>query len=88
MLSALDMAECMPCTYVKLPNLKLKTRPKQLLGSLTLDIVLPPPPFLAYVLMKPSYLTCTIYPTLVMTKKILISFAVTNEGRSLKTFLV
>jgi hypothetical protein len=29
------------CCRVKLPNLKLKTRPKQLLGSLPLDIVLP-----------------------------------------------
>jgi hypothetical protein len=28
------------CYGVKLPNLKLKTRPKQLLGSLPLDIVL------------------------------------------------
>jgi hypothetical protein len=29
------------CYLVKLPNLKLKTRPKQLLGSLSLDIALP-----------------------------------------------
>jgi hypothetical protein len=29
------------CYRVKLPNLKLKTRPKQLLGYLPLDIVLP-----------------------------------------------
>jgi hypothetical protein len=29
------------CYGVKLPNLKLKTRAKPLLGSLTLDIVLP-----------------------------------------------
>jgi len=29
------------CYQVKLPNLKLKTRPKQLLGSLALVIVLP-----------------------------------------------
>jgi hypothetical protein len=30
------------CSYLsKLPNLKLKTRPKQLLGSLPLDIELP-----------------------------------------------
>jgi hypothetical protein len=29
------------CYGVKLPNLKLKTRPKQLLGSLPLDIMLP-----------------------------------------------
>jgi hypothetical protein len=29
------------CYGVKLPNLKLKTRPKQLLGSLLLDITLP-----------------------------------------------
>ncbi len=29
------------CCGVKLPNLKLKTRPKQLLGSLPLDIALP-----------------------------------------------
>jgi hypothetical protein len=28
------------CYQVKLPNLKLKTRPKQLLGSFPLDIVL------------------------------------------------
>jgi hypothetical protein len=29
------------CYWVKLPNLKLKTQPKQLLGSLPLDILLP-----------------------------------------------
>ncbi len=29
------------CLGVKLPNLKLKTRPKQVLGSLPLDIALP-----------------------------------------------
>ncbi len=29
------------CYGVKRPNLKLKTRPKQLLGSFTLDTVLP-----------------------------------------------
>jgi len=29
------------CYGVKLPNLKLKTLPKQLLGSLLLDVVLP-----------------------------------------------
>ncbi len=29
------------CCGVKLPNLKLKTQPKQLLGSLPLDIALP-----------------------------------------------
>jgi hypothetical protein len=29
------------CCGVKLPNLKLKTRPKQRLGSLPLDIMLP-----------------------------------------------
>jgi hypothetical protein len=29
------------CYRVKLPNLKLKTRPKQLLGPLPLDIALP-----------------------------------------------
>jgi hypothetical protein len=29
------------CYRVKLPNLKLKIRPKQLLGSLPLDIALP-----------------------------------------------
>ncbi len=29
------------CCGVKLPNFKLKTRPKQLLGSLPLDIALP-----------------------------------------------
>ncbi len=29
------------CYEVKLPNLKLKTWPKQLLGSLPIDIVLP-----------------------------------------------
>ena len=29
------------CLGVKLPNLKLKTRPKQVLGSLSLDIALP-----------------------------------------------
>ncbi len=28
----------------KLPNLKLKARPKQLLGYLSLDILFPPPP--------------------------------------------
>jgi hypothetical protein len=31
------------CYVVKLPNLKLKTQPKQLLGYLPLDIVLPEP---------------------------------------------
>jgi hypothetical protein len=31
------------CYGVKLPNLKLKTQPKQLLGYLPLDIVLPAP---------------------------------------------
>jgi hypothetical protein len=30
-----------PCYIVKWPNLKLKTRPKQLLGYLPLDIALP-----------------------------------------------
>ncbi len=29
------------CYHVKLPNLELKTRPKQLLGSLPLDYALP-----------------------------------------------
>jgi hypothetical protein len=29
------------CDQVKLPNLKLKTQPKQLLGSQPLDIALP-----------------------------------------------
>jgi hypothetical protein len=29
------------CRRLKLPNLKLKARPKQLLGSLLLDIALP-----------------------------------------------
>ncbi len=39
--STLEMAMCMQCYTIKLPNLKLKTRPKQLLGSLPLDITLP-----------------------------------------------
>jgi hypothetical protein len=34
-------AEHFWCYQVKLPNLKLKTRPEQLLGSLLLVIVLP-----------------------------------------------
>jgi hypothetical protein len=34
-------AEHFWCYQVKLPNLKLKTRPKQLLGSPPLDIALP-----------------------------------------------
>ncbi len=34
-------AEHFWCYQVKLPNLKLKTRPKQLLGSLPLVIALP-----------------------------------------------
>ncbi len=34
-------AEHFRCYQVKLPNLKLKTRPKQLLGSLPLVIALP-----------------------------------------------
>jgi hypothetical protein len=29
------------CCWIKLPNLNLKTQPKQLLGYLPLDIVLP-----------------------------------------------
>jgi hypothetical protein len=33
---------------VKLPNLKLKTRPKQVLGSLPLHIVLPATTYLKY----------------------------------------
>ncbi len=40
--STLVVAVCVPCFFeTKLPNLKLKTWPKQLLGSLPLVIVLP-----------------------------------------------
>ncbi len=43
--STLKVAACIPCNYIafetKRPNLMLKTRPKQLLVSLLLDIALP-----------------------------------------------
>jgi hypothetical protein len=44
--STLEVAVCvcamqLSCFETKLPNLMLKTRPKQLLGSLPLDIALP-----------------------------------------------
>jgi hypothetical protein len=49
------------CYRVKLPNLKLKTWPKHLLGLLPLDIVLPASAYLAFLpLMKKSFITFSI----------------------------
>jgi hypothetical protein len=47
-------AKRLHCFETKLPNLKLKTWPKQLLGSLLLDIALPKHAFLVAISLMPD----------------------------------
>jgi hypothetical protein len=63
--STLEVAICMRPHFsvlsVKLPNLQLKTRPKQLLGSLPLVIALPGKACLLYVCTVISMVQCSKY---------------------------